>query len=75
MSDVSQAFFLLSLGPETVWHPLSKVIVISKVKKEAKKKTYLGLGCDMGMGHTMVLGSQVSQVQVWFQKYGPEATP
>ena len=33
------------------------------------------LGCDTGMGRTVVLQSQVSQVQVRFQKSRPEATP
>ena len=33
------------------------------------------VGCDMGMGHTAVLGSQVSQVWVQFQKSRPKATP
>ena len=34
MSDASQALFLSSLGPEMEWCTLSKVIVISKIKKE-----------------------------------------
>ena len=33
------------------------------------------LGSDTGAGQTMVLWSQVSQVQVQFQKSRPEATP
>ena len=33
------------------------------------------VGCDMGAGHTAVLWSQVTQVQVQFQKSRPEATP
>ena len=36
MSDASLALFLSSLGPEMAWHALSKVILVSKVKKEVK---------------------------------------
>ena len=33
------------------------------------------LGCDTGVGHTVVLWSWVTQVQVWFQISRPKATP
>ena len=40
---MSQALFLSLLGPEIAWCALSKVILVSKVKKEVKEKDLPGL--------------------------------
>ena len=55
-------------------YPLIKISSILKIKMYLELKTQMrlellpSLGCDTGVGHTTVLWSWVTQVQVQFQK-------